>query len=75
MKRGGPRKGAGRKLGSTRSERTEKLMVRLTPHERAKAELIGEGNASKGLRKALSECQSPIAKSLGLKRLTEAGPS
>lgn len=54
MKRGGPRKGAGRPAGSTTTERTEKLMVRLTQEDRAKAEAIGEGNASAGIRIALS---------------------
>jgi hypothetical protein len=54
MTRGGPRKGAGRPAGSTKTERTEKLMVRLTPKERAKAEAIGQGNASEGLRIALA---------------------
>jgi len=53
-KRGGTRKGAGRPAGSTTTERTEKLMVRLTPEERAKAEDIGKGNASEGLRIALA---------------------
>lgn len=52
-KHGGPRKGAGRPVGST-TERTEKLMVRLTPKERAKAEAAGKGNASEGLRIALA---------------------
>lgn len=53
MTSGGKRKGAGRPVGSTRSERTELLAVRLTASERAKAEKIGEGNASEGLRAAL----------------------
>lgn len=53
MNRGGPRKGAGRPAGSTTTERTEKLMVRLTPAERERAEQIGQGNASAGIRTAL----------------------
>lgn len=52
---GGKRKGAGRPFGSTKlkDKLSENLLVRVTPSQREKAEKIGAGNASEGLRKAL----------------------
>lgn len=55
MTRGGKRTGAGRPVGSTASKRKELLAVRLTSTQRLKAEKIGGGNASEGLRKALDD--------------------
>lgn len=52
---GGARPGAGRKPGSTKPESRRQLVaVRLSSDERAKAEMIGNGNASAGLRTALA---------------------
>lgn len=53
---GGKREGAGRKPGSSKPDSRRQLVaVRLSDEERAKAETIGEGNASAGLRKALAK--------------------
>lgn len=55
MTRGGKRKGAGRPVGSTKlkDKLSENLLVRVTPSQRVKAERIGGGNASEGVRVAL----------------------
>jgi len=54
MTSGGKRKGAGRPVGSTKPDRRDKtLLVRLNQAEREKAERIGGGNASAGLRMTL----------------------
>jgi hypothetical protein len=52
--KGGKRKGAGRPAGSSIGEaKTEIVAFRCTPAEKAKAKILGNGNASKGLRRAL----------------------
>jgi hypothetical protein len=52
--KGGKREGAGRPAGSSIGEaKTESVTFRLTPAEKALAEKLGNGNASKGLRRAL----------------------
>ena len=65
QKHGGHRRGAGRPKGSTKTP-AEKCMaplsVRLTPAERARAEHIGGGNASRGMRVALQAYPLPDAK-------------
>lgn len=54
--RGGARPGAGRPTGTTKpNRRASALAVRLSDAERAKAERIGDGNASRGVRIALDE--------------------
>jgi hypothetical protein len=56
MSKGGKRKGAGRPIGSSIGEQKTVLVAfRCTPAEKAKAEKIGNGNASKGLRRVLEE--------------------
>ena len=52
---GGAREGAGRKPGSTKPD-ARRLMVnvKLSPEERDFALAIGDGNASEGIRRALS---------------------
>lgn len=48
----------GRPRGSCEGpQKTEMIALRCTIAERKKAELIGNGNASKGLRIALRECE------------------
>lgn len=54
MSQGGKRKGAGRPKGSKKTS-SAVLAVRLTIAERRKAEKIGGGNASEGVRRALKE--------------------
>ena len=52
----GKRKGAGRPVGSTKpGGRSIVFPVRLNDEERDKAKLIGNGNASAGLRLALAK--------------------
>ena len=52
--KGGKRKGAGRPQGSSIGEpKTVTVAFRCTQAEKGKAEKIGNGNASKGLRRAL----------------------
>jgi hypothetical protein len=54
MTAGGKRPGAGRPLGTTKpSSKRRQINIRLTEEELAKAERIGRGNASAGLRAAL----------------------
>ena len=56
MTQGGKRNGAGRPSGSTKPDSmSEKLVVRLTKYDKEKAEIIGNGNASKGIRIALAD--------------------
>ena len=55
MSKGGKREGAGRPTGSSIGKpKTEMVAFRCTPEEKVKAEKIGNGNASKGLRRALA---------------------
>ena len=56
---GGARNGAGRKPGSIKPD-ARRLMVnvKLTPEEKALALTIGDGNASEGIRRALSAYKS-----------------
>ena len=57
--KGGARPGSGRPVGTVKPESKRQLVaVRLSDEERAKAETIGEGNASAGLRKALARYRS-----------------
>ena len=52
--RGGKRPGAGRPAGSTKPDsRKRQVNVRLSDEETVKAERLGGGNASAGLREAL----------------------
>ena len=54
MNHGGKRPGAGRPKGSTKAgSKTEVLMIRVTPAQKAKALELGDGNASAGIRLAL----------------------
>lgn len=53
MSAGGARPGAGRPVGSTRSDRTATVQVRLTLTEKMDAIRLGQGSASAGLREAL----------------------
>ena len=54
MNHGGKRPGAGRPKGSTKpGSKTELLMIRVTPQQKAKALKLGDGNASAGIRIAL----------------------
>lgn len=54
MTAGGPRPGAGRKVGYRKEGAARELIaVRLTAEERAIAERLGSGNASEGIRRAL----------------------
>lgn len=52
-KRGGARPGAGRKAELTDGGATETVRVRLTPQQKHKAEKLGNGNISAGVRAAL----------------------
>ena len=55
MSKGGARKGAGRPKGASDGEpKTGFVAFRCTPAEKSKAEKIGNGNASKGIRRALA---------------------
>lgn len=52
---GGAREGAGRKPGSVKPDaKREAINVKLTQVEKALALAIGDGNASEGIRRALS---------------------
>lgn len=52
---GGAREGAGRKPGSIKPDaRRLMINVKLTAEEKALALAIGDGNASEGIRRALS---------------------
>ena len=56
MNSGGKRKNSGRKVGYRKPEaerRSETVHCRMTREDRDKAEMIGGGNAAKGLRVAL----------------------
>jgi hypothetical protein len=52
---GGAREGAGRKPVA---EKTVMKSVKLTPEQWARAQEIGEGNAAKGIRRALDAWNS-----------------
>lgn len=53
--KGGKRKGAGRPKGASIGEtKTETVAFRCTLEEKEKAEKIGKGNASQGIRRALA---------------------
>jgi hypothetical protein len=55
MTAGGKRPGAGRPSGTTKpTARRRQVNLRLTEEELAKAEYLGQGNASAGLRAALA---------------------
>ena len=52
---GGAREGAGRKPGSIKPDAKRAMInVKLTTEEKALALAIGDGNASEGIRRALS---------------------
>lgn len=53
--KGGKQPGAGRPVGTTKADSRSKLVaVRLTDEERARAEKIGNGSTSAGIRRALN---------------------
>lgn len=59
MSRGGIRKGAGRPAGIVKEDsKTQQVNVRLTDAQKLKAEKIGDGKASAGLRRALEYWRS-----------------
>lgn len=59
---GGPRKGAGRRVGwvpGVHGERRVRRLVMLSDAEYQQARDLGEGNASAGIRRALAAVASP----------------
>jgi hypothetical protein len=52
-KRGGPRDGAGAPIKDPGGEKTKRKNISILPSLEAKAERIGGGNASEGIRLAL----------------------